>query len=196
MKTLKDFVTTNENGETVFDEAGYNAEMDRIRNEASNTARANAEKSMKKDIEAQVRKEIEENAKLSAEEKLAKEREALINDRKAFNAERFKAHLKSANLFSDEEVDVYMGLMGDNYEESVEKADKVIAARTKYNQDYEKKLKENIQIGTPRANGVGANDNSVDNDIIKRAQKYNDASNAQNARVEIGKPSANRVEIK
>ena len=135
MKTLKDFISTNDKGELVFDEMGYNAEMDRIRNEASTTARANAEKSLKKDIETQVRKEIEETAKLSAEEKLAKDREALANDRKAFNGERFKNHLKAANLFSDEEIDVYMSLLSDNYDESIEKAEKVIAASTKYNQD-------------------------------------------------------------
>lgn len=191
MKTLKDFISTNDKGEIVFDEAGYNAEMDRVRNEASTTARANAEKSLKKDIETQVRKEIEETAKLSAEEKLAKDREALANERKAFNGERFKTHLKAANLFSDEEVDVYMGLLGDNYDESIEKADKVIAARTKYNQDYEKKLKENIQTSTPRANGGSSSDTSVDNEIIKRAQKYNTATQSQNARVELNRPSSN-----
>ena len=190
MKTLKDFISTNEKGELVFDEAGYNAEMDRVRNEASNTARANAEKSLKKDIETQVRKEIEETAKLSAEEKLAKDREALANDRKAFNCERFKNHLKAANLFSDEEVDVYMGLLGDNYDESIEKADKVIASRIKYNQDYEKKYKENIQTSTPRTNGGSSSDTSVDNEIIKRAQKYNSAAQSQNARVELDRKSS------
>ena len=196
MKTLKDFVTTNDKGEIVFDEAAYNAEMDRVRNEASTTARANAEKSLKKDIEAQVRKEIEENAKLSAEEKLAKEREALVNDRKAFNSERFKSHWTSSNLFSEDEVEVYMGLLGDNYEESLAKADKVIAARTKYNQDYEKKLKEEIQKGTPRANGGDSTNTTVDSDIINRAKKYNSAATEQNARVEIGQPSATKVDLK
>lgn len=196
MKTLKDFISTNDKGEIVFDEAGYNAEMDRVRNEASTTARANAEKSLKKDIETQVRKEIEETAKLSAEEKLAKDREALANERKEFNSQRFKSHLKSSNLFSDEEIEVYMGLMGDNYEESIEKADKVIAARTKYNQDYEKKLKENIQTGTPRANGGSSSDTNVDSDIVKRAQKYNSVTENQNARVELTRTSsANKVNL-
>lgn len=195
MKKLQDFITINDKGETVFDEAGYNAEMDRVRNEASTTARANAEKSLKRDIEAEVRKEIEENAKLSAEEKLAKEREALLNERKAFNGERFKSHLKNANLFSEEEVEVYMGLLGDDYEASIAKADKVIAARTKYNTEYEKKLKEQVQLGTPRANGGAGSDTSVDSEVIKQAKRFNAKAVEQNVRVDLSPNANNKVEI-
>lgn len=195
MKSIKDFITVNDNGEIVFDEAGYAAEMDRIRNEASTTARANAEKSLTKDIEAKVRKEAEENAKLSAEEKLAKERQALLDERKSFNAERFKSHLKNANLFSDEEVDVYMSLLGDNYDESIAKADKVIAARTKYNTEYEKKFKEQVQLGTPRATGGAGSDSSIDSDAIRQAKRFNAKAAETNVRVDLSTPNTNKIEI-
>lgn len=184
MKKLSDFVTFGEDGKPIFDDAAYTAELDRARNEASATARTNAEKELRKSITDQVRNEIEENAKLSAEEKLAKDREALVNERKSFNSERFKSHLKNANLFSDEEVEVYMGLLSDNYDESIGRADKVIAARTKYNEDYDKKVKQELQVGLPRGNGGGQESGGTSTSYAaKKAQSYNTLSD--NAEIEL-----------
>lgn len=194
-KKLSDFVTKNENGEFVFDEAAYAAEMDRVRNEASNTARTNAEKTLKKEIEASVRQEIEDAAKLSAEEKLAKEKAQLDEARKAFNAERFKAHIKAADLFSDEETEVYMGLLGDDYEASIAGIDRIIDARKKYNETYESKVKEQIQLGTPRVQGGTASDQATDSVAVRMAKKFNEAAQNANKPVVLGGKTDVKVEI-
>lgn len=196
MKKLSDFVTKNEAGEYLFDEAAYAAEMDRVRNEASTTARKNAESSLKKEIEASVRKEIEDAAKLSADEKLAKEKAALEAERKAFNGERFKAHIAATQLFSDEEVEVYMGLLSDDYESSILGIDKIIEARRKYNQDYESKLKEQVQLGTPRANGGSATDSTVEDEAVRYARKFNSQGRSATEYVDLSSPAGAKVDIK
>lgn len=196
MKKLSDFITKNENGEFVFDDAAYTAEMDRVRNEASTTARKNAESSLKKEIEASVRKEIEDAAKLSADEKLAKEKASLEAERKAFNSERFKAHIAATQLFSDEEVEVYMGLLGDDYEASILGIDKIIEARKKYNQDYESKLKEQVQLGTPRANGGSSTDTTADSEAVKYAKKFSNQGKDLNAYVDLSTTVVPKVDIK
>lgn len=177
MKNLKDYVTTNENGETIFDEASYQADLDRERNQASETARTNAEKKLRTSIESEIRAKIEAEAKLTAEEKLAQERQNFLEEKKAYNKERIKNLYRDSKLFDDSELEVYSNLISEDYEKSLELANKLIESRKVYNENYEKSFNEKLQQGLPRTNGgQTANESSV----AKLAKSY-----SQNNKSEI-----------
>lgn len=181
MKKLSDFVKVDEQGNVTYDEAAFNVELDRARNEASTTARANAEKELRKNLTAEIKKEIEEAAKLSAEEKLAKREEELTAKYKEFYSKKFKDHIVSSNLFSEEECNVYMGLLSDNYDESVANIDKVIAARKQYNESYEKQVRQNLQTDLPRnGGGTAESGGSVDSEAVKYAKAFASIKDEQN----------------
>lgn len=173
MKRLSDFVKVDEQGNVTYDEAAFNAELDRARNEASTTARTNAEKELRKNLTAEIKQEIEEAAKLSAEEKLAKREEALKAQYKDFYSKKFRDHITSSKLFSDEECDVYMGLLGDDYDKSVESVDKIIAARKQYNETYEKQVRQELQTDLPRNGGGTTNGGgSTDSEAARYAKMF------------------------
>lgn len=176
MKDLKDYAKINEKGELELDIDLFKADLDRERNQSSETARANAEKKLRTAIESEIRKKIEDEAKLTAEEKLAKEREALANERKQFNADRIKALYKTNDLFSDEEIESFSALITDDYNLSLQTATKLVEARKKRNEEYEKGLSEKLQLGTPRTNGNGSN--SGEGEFAKKAKEY--SQNKQN----------------
>lgn len=171
MKKLSDYVTIGEDGKPVFDNEAFQADIDRERNTASETARSNAEKQMYKNIEKEVRQKIEEEAKLTAEQKLEQERQIFETERKAFNAERIKAVYLDDNLFSKEEVEAYSPLITGNYEESLAIAQKIVEARKKRNEAYEKEFKEKMQMGQPRNEGNGEGSQG-ESEIAKLAKSY------------------------
>lgn len=180
MKKLQDYVTLNEQGEPVFDEAAFNADVDRERNSASETARANAEKKLRAAIEAEIRKSIEDEAKLTAEQKVAndlkkledekKQFETLMKDeRKKLNVDRIRALYKTDNLFADDEIESLVSLISDDYDASVATANKFVEARKKRNDDYEKSFVAKLQGGQKIPNTGGSNG---DSEIMQRAKSY------------------------
>lgn len=177
MKKLQDYVTKNENGEVVFDEAAYNADLDRERNSASETARQNTEKKLRATVEAEIRKQIEDEAKLTAEEKVANERKALEAERRKFNEERIKNLYKTDNLFDDTEIESFVPLITDDYEASVAAANKIVAARKARNEAYEKSMTEKYQMGQPDPAAGAAKGKS---EAARRAKDY-----ANSGRVEV-----------
>jgi hypothetical protein len=171
MKKLSDYITFDENGKPVFDDTAFNSDLDRERNNASETARNNAEKKLRKDIETEIRQQIEEDAKLTAEQKLAKEKELLDAERKKFNADRIKNLYTASGMFDESEIENYTSLITDNYEESVAKANTFINARKAYQEKYEKEIKEKLQNGTPRPDG-GNGGGEGESEIAKLAKSY------------------------
>lgn len=178
MKELKNYVTLNDKGELEFDNDAFTADLDRERNQSSETARANAEKKLRTAIESEIRQRIEDEAKLTAEERVKKEREALANERKLFNAERIKALYKTDNLFSDEEVESFSALISDDYDLSLQMATKIVEARKKHNESYEKGLSEQLQLKTPRTNG--GSQKSGEDEFARKAKEI-----SQNTQVEV-----------
>ena len=172
MKKLTDYITFDENNKPVFDEAAFNADLDRERNSASETARSNAEKKLRKDIETEIRQKIEEEAKLTAEQKLAKDKELLEAERKKFNADRIKNLYTASGLFDESEIALYSGFITEDYEKSVETANSFINARKSYQEKYEKEVVEKLQQGTPRTEGNGGNGGG-ESEIAKIAKSYN-----------------------
>lgn len=172
MKKLEDYVTLDENGKLVFDNEAYNADLDRERNSASETAKSNTEKKLRKQIESEVREQIENEAKLTAEQKIEQELKKLADERKAFNIERIKAKYKTDNLFDDDEIESFASLITDNFEESEKRADTMISARKKRNETYEKTLKEQFQSGLPRNDGNGGDGGGGESEIAKIAKSY------------------------
>ena len=170
MEDLRKYVTLNEKGELVFDEALFKADLDRERNQASETAKFNTEKKLRASIENEVKAKIEEQAKLTAEEKLEQERKLFLEEKKMYNAERIKNIYRDSKLFSEAELEVYGGLITEDYEKSLEMANKLVESRKAYNAEYEKSFNEKLQQGLPRTNGGQASSN--ESSVAKLAKSY------------------------
>lgn len=170
MEDLKKYVTINENGEPVFDEASFKADLDRERNQASETARSNAEKKLRASIESEIRAKIEEEAKLTAEEKMQKERETFLAEKRAYQAERIKNIYKDSGLFSDQELEVLCNLVTGDFDKDVNNANVMVQSRKAYNEGYEKTFNEKLQQGLPRTNG--GQSTKTESDIAKIAKSY------------------------
>lgn len=181
MNDLKQYVTINEKGELVIDEAAYKADLDRERNQASETARANAEKKLRSSIENEIRLKIEEEAKLTAEQKLQKEREQFLQEKKLYNAERIKNVYRDSKLFSEEELEVYCNLISEDFEKSLETANKLVESRKTYNANFEKTFNEKLQQGLPRTNGGQSGNN--EGYVAKIAKSY--SQNSKNDVVDL-----------
>lgn len=181
---IKKYVTLTEEGKLAFDEAAFAADLDRERNSASETSRTNTEKKLRKDIEAEVRKAIEEEAKLSAEEKLKQEMEKLEEERRAFNKERILHLYKADGLFTEKEIETYAKLITNDFDASLEEANSIVADRKKSREDYEKSVREQLQIGLPRGDGYG-NTTETESEGARQA-KLRSAANT-NTVVELNK---------
>lgn len=153
---LKNFVTIDENGKPIFDNEAFNAELDRERNKASETAASNTEKKLRQTVEKEIRSKIEEEAALSAEEKLKIERENLEKERIAFNTERIKSVYSSSNLFSDEEIETFSKFITNDFEASHKFATDIVKQRKTYNENYERDFLSKMQSGQPRPDGNGS----------------------------------------
>jgi hypothetical protein len=170
MEDLRKYVTLNEKGELEFNTDLFKADLDRERNQASETARTNAEKKLRASIESEVRSKIEEEAKLTAEEKLEQERKAFLEEKKRYNAERIKNVYRDSKLFNEAELEVYGNLITEDFDKSLEIANKLVESRKTYNAEYEKSFNEKLQQGLPRTNGGQTNSN--ESSVAKIAKSY------------------------
>lgn len=150
------FIKVDENGNAILDEKAFNAEMqselDKARQQASDTAAKNTENKLREALEREIKAKLEEEAKLSAEEKLEAERKKFAEEKRAFDKERIKAIYADAGM-SDAEIEFALGLVGDDSVKNLETARKFADARKAANEAAEKKFKEALQSGTPAPNG-------------------------------------------
>lgn len=156
---LLSFINIDENGKVVVDEAAYKAEaqseLDKARQQASDTSAANTEKKLRAEIEKEVKVKLEEEAKLSAEEKLEAERKKFAEEKRAFDTERIKAIYTDAGM-SEAEIEVALGLIGDDSVKNLETARKFADARKAANEQALKQFQEDLQKRTPHPNGGGS----------------------------------------
>lgn len=152
---LADYAKLDENGKLVLDTEAFKSAVDKERNQASDTARANAEKKLRSDLTKEIKEQLEREASLTAEEKIKAEREALQAERLAFNKERVKNVYTSSGVFDDGEVELFADLITEDYEKSLAKANAIVEARKKRNEQYEKDFMAKVQAGQPRPDGQG-----------------------------------------
>lgn len=157
---LLSFLKVGEDGKIVVDEDGYKAkaqsELDKARQQASDTAAANAEKKLRDSLEKEIKAKLEEEAKMTAEQKLEAERKAFEEEKKAFDTERIKSIYADAGM-SEAEIEVAIGLIGNDSAKNLETATKLAEARKLANEDVRKKFKEELQKngGLPNDGGNG-----------------------------------------
>lgn len=163
---IKDFLKQNEDGTYDIDEAGFAAELDRERNKASDTAKKNTETKLRSNLEKEIREKLEEEAKLSAEQKLQKQIEEFAEKKKAFDKERVKAIYKEAEI-SDDEIEHMLTLVGDDSEKNIDIATRFADARKKANEEYKKKIQEDIL-----RNGGEYRPKDGDEKEVSEAEKY------------------------
>ena len=178
---LEKYVTLGEDGKIKFDNNAFTADLDREKSSAINTYSANNSKK----VEEEIRKKLEEEAKLSAEERLKAERDAFEAEKalayKELAQNKAKTKLETSSLFAKDEIDAYLELV--SKDEDISKIDKLITARTKFNSDYEKTLKEKFTAETPNpasGNQSGEND-SIGAKYAKEYQSKTTQSNATSA---------------
>lgn len=146
---INDFLKKNDDGTFDIDEAGFTAALDRERNKASDTAKANTEKKLRAELEKEIKEKLEEEAKLSAEQKLQKQMEEFAEMKRAFDKDRVKTIYKDAGI-SDDEIELMLSLIGDDSDKNIATATKFADARKKANEEYEKKVKEDILRNSDR----------------------------------------------
>lgn len=150
---LKNYAKLDENGKIVYDLEAFNAELDRERNKASETATSNTEKKLRTTLEKELREKIANEEKMTAEEKVKAERELLAQERLAFNKERVKNVYTSSNLFKDEEIAIFEKFITDDYEASLKIANDMVNSRKTYHENYEREFLAKMQSEEPRNNG-------------------------------------------
>lgn len=151
---ISKYVTIGDDGKLKIDSEAFNAELDRIRTQASDTASKNTETKLRSALEKEVRAKVEEEAKMSAEQKLEAERAKFLEEKKAFDIVRIKQIYKDANI-SDDEIEILLGGVGDDSEKNIEIATKFATARKASDEQYKKQLQEEIQQRTPNPNTNG-----------------------------------------
>lgn len=176
-----------EDGKIVVDEEGYKAksqsELDKARQQASDTAAANAEKKLRDNLEKEIKAKLEEEAKMTAEQKLEAERKAFADEKKAFDTERIKVIYADAGM-SAAEIELALGLIGDDSAKNLEVAKKFAEARKAANEEDRKKFQEELQKNGRLPDGSGGNGGN-ENDLgalqakrfEKPADNYVDLSN-------------------
>lgn len=163
---LNDYLKQKEDGTYEIDTAAFEADLDRERNTASDTAKKNTEKKLRGDLEKEIRAQLEEEAKQTAEEKLQKQIEAFAADRRAFDKERVTLIYKDAGI-SDVEIELLVALLGDDSAKNLENAHKIADARKSANEDYKKKVQEELV-----ANGTRPDSNGGNGGEMSEAEKY------------------------
>ncbi len=175
---LEDYISKNEQGEQVIDYEKFNADLDRERTQASETARTKAEKDLRKSI----REELENEANLSAEEKVKAERDKLLEERKKFNEERVKAIYTDANI-SEDELSPLLELVTDDAEKSIERARTIANARKKQFEDYKELTKKELEkelAGKEPGTGGQSGGSKEENLGAKLAKKATGGTNSEN----------------
>ncbi len=128
------------------------ADLDRARTQASQTARANAEKELREEI----RKEYEMQAQMSAEEiakqKYEQDKLILKNERLELNRERAEAILSNAGFEIDNIKDIVDSVVGEDKDATINKANLVAKQFTEQLQIMRKKDAENVikNVETPK----------------------------------------------
>lgn len=147
-----------EDGKIVVDENGYKAkaqsELDKARQQASETASTNAEKKLRDTLEKEIKAKLEEEAKLTAEQKLEADRKAFLEEKKEFDKARIKSMYEDAGM-SEVEIEVALGLIGDDSAKNLETAKKFAEARKAANESAKLKFQEELQHNTPNPSGNG-----------------------------------------
>ena len=155
LKELKDYVTIDDSGKLVFNNEAFLSDLDRERNQASETARANTEKKLRASLEKEISEKLAKEAEMSASEKVEAQLKQLQEERIAFNKERIKHIYTSSGLFGEEEIELYSALISGDFEESSKKANSIVEARKSYNEKYEKDFMAKVQSQQPRPDGQG-----------------------------------------
>lgn len=172
---IMSFIKVDENGKAVLDEQAFNAEMqselDKARQQASDTAAKNTESKLRESLKKELKAELEQEAKMSAEQKLEAERQKFAEEKKAFDKERIKAIYADAGM-SEAEIEVALGLVGDDSVKNLETAKKFADARKAANEAAEKKIKESLQSQTPPPNGGGGNGGGEKSVGEKQAERF------------------------
>jgi NACalpha-BTF3-like transcription factor len=189
---LKNFVTKNEKGEDVFDQAGFQSALDTEKTKSIATAVENANKKLEKELTTKITKTLADQAKMSAEEKfkqerldmeadMQKERDSISEERKTLNKENIKLVYKEAG-FSEDEIVEYSKLVTENGEESIAQATKFAEMKKSGRVLYEKEFIEKQQKGQPqgKANGEGEGGNTY---AKEQATKF--AESKQSKRIEL-----------
>lgn len=176
---LEKYVTLGEDGKIKFDNNAFTADLDREKSSAINTYSANNSKK----VEEEIRKKLEEEAKLTAEQKLKADREAFEAEKaqayKDLARVKAKSKLENSSLFAKDEVEAYLELVSSD--EDISKIDKLITARTKFNADYEKTLKEKFTAETPNPASGSGSDKGLD-DGARFAKEYQAKQAADNSK--------------
>lgn len=151
---LNDYVTLDEDGKIVVDQAEYEQECQRLvdkeRTKASLTARANLEKDLRKSIKLELREELEKEANLTAEEKITAEREILAKERKEFDKKKIGLIFEKVGIKEDEIEILLDTMIGDDSDKNIENATKYAEARKKFNDEQKQRYKEEMQQKFPR----------------------------------------------
>lgn len=151
---LNDYVTLDEDGKIVVDQAEYEQECQRLvdkeRTKASLTARANLEKDLRKSIKLELREELEKEANLTAEEKITAEREILAKERKEFDKKKIGLIFEKVGIKEDEIEILLDTMIGDDSDKNIENATKYAETRKKFNDEQRQRYKEEMQQKFPR----------------------------------------------
>lgn len=153
---ISKFVTIGEDGKLKIDNEAFNAELDRERTKASETASKNTETKLRSAMEKEIREQLKQEAEMSAEQKLQAERAKLLEERKAFDIERIKKIYKDANI-SDTEVEILLASVGEDSAKNLETAQKFAEARKVADENYKKKVQEEFQFNDKNPNNGNTN---------------------------------------
>lgn len=170
-KELKDYVTFDDNGKPVFDNEAFIADLDRERNQASETARANAEKKLRTTLEKEIRDKVAQEAEMTANEKFEAKIKEFEEKERLFNKREVEQVFKTSNLFADEEIGIFVATLGNDQAKNLENANALVEARKKYNEKYEKDFLAKVQSQQPRPDGNG-NGGKVESEAEKYAKSF------------------------
>lgn len=168
---LNDYLKQNADGTYEIDTAAFEADLDRERNKASDTAKKNTESKLRGDLEKEIRAKLEEEAKQTAEEKLQKQIEAFAEQKRAFDKKQVTAIYKDAGI-SDEEIELMLALVGEDSEKNIENAQKIADARKKFNEENKKKIREELIENGVRPDGNGGDDKKTEDEGEKYAKLF------------------------
>lgn len=156
--TIKDYYIKKDDGSTEFNEEQYEKDLNSYVEEAKRQA---SETAKKKGID-EGKKQAQNEANLSAEEKFAKQVAEWESQMKTktidFNKKLVRQVYKEKG-FDDEEIDLLLELVGEDEKASLDKATKLCESRKKYEENFQKKITEDVQKNQGSQTGGGSNGN-------------------------------------
>lgn len=172
-KELKDYVTFDDNGKPIFDNEAFTADLDRERNQASETARSNAEKKLRANLEKEIRDKLAQEAEMTANEKFEARLKEFEEKERLFNKREVEQVFKASNLFAEEEINLLVLNLGSDQAKNLESANAFVEARKKYTEKYEKDFLAKVQSQQPRPDGNG-NGGKTETEAEKYAKKHSE----------------------